>query len=161
MILRATPAGQRGSVIVESVIAMLSISVLLCAFLEFGVMTSAYMALDNAVNASCKELSLNTELNQTQLKSIAIQAEPALKSNKLTLAYSVSEPTFHRYMHNLPDGAGSRESTTHHKDVGVSLSYRLDAITFIGKLLYKDDVLEIKASTSLVADSTIEGGQRW
>lgn len=157
---------ESGAAVVEFALGVPILILFLMAAMEFGQISAASSAVDDAAHAAARELAIDPNGSADSAKEAALRAASSLSVDTMTLTTEIGEPVTTSYTHRLPETDGTtyrdRESNTAVREVTAEASVTIKPQTALGDGIYAiagwKDGLKIAAKATEFKDATVEGG---
>lgn len=160
------PNPESGAAIIEFALGVPFLLIFAMAAMEFGQISAATSAVDNAAHAAARELAVDPNGDTSSAKEAAINAASSFFNDNMKIETNVSEPEKETYTHRVPESNGStytdRESNVSSRKCTATVSVTIKPQTVLGDAIYAaggfGDSMRIESSAVETKDATVEGG---
>ena len=136
------------------------------AAMEFGQISAATTAVDNAAHAAARELAVNPSGDASSAKEAAVNAASSFFAENMKIETDVSDAEREAYTHRIPDSNGSsytdRESNVSTRKCTATVSVTIQPQTVLGDAIYAaggfGGGMTIESNAVELKDATVEGG---
>lgn len=160
------PESESGAAIIEFALGVPFLLIFAMAAMEFGQISAATSAVDNAAHAAARELAVNPSGDASSAKEAAVNAASSVFAENMKIETDVSDAERETYTHRIPDSNGSsytdRESNVSTRKCTATVSVTIQPQTVLGDAIYAaggfGDGMKIESNAVEVKDATVEGG---
>ena len=101
------PESESGAAIIEFALGVPFLLIFAMAAMEFGQISAATTAVDNAAHAAARELAVNPSGDASSAKEAAVNAASSFFAENMKIETDVSDAEREAYTHRIPDSNGS------------------------------------------------------
>lgn len=149
------PESESGAAIIEFALGVPFLLIFAMAAMEFGQISAATSAVDNAAHAAARELAVNPSGDAS-----------SVFAENMKIETDVSNAERETYTHRIPDSNGSsytdRESNVSTRKCTATVSVTIRPQTVLGDAIYAaggfGDGMKIESNAVEIKDATVEGG---
>ena len=150
------PESESGAAIIEFALGVPFLLIFAMAAMEFGQISAATTAVDNAAHAAARELAVNPSGD----------AASSFFTENMKIETDVSDAEREAYTHRIPDSNGSsytdRESNVSTRKCTATVSLTIQPQTVLGDAIYAaggfGGGMTIESNAVELKDATVEGG---
>nr|WP_279325423.1 TadE/TadG family type IV pilus assembly protein [Coprococcus comes] len=160
------PESESGAAIIEFALGVPFLLIFAMAAMEFGQISAASTAVDNAAHAAARELAVNPSGDASSAKEAAVNAASSFFAENMKIETDVSDAEREAYTHRIPDSNGSsytdRESNVSTRKCTATVSVTIQPQTVLGDAIYAaggfGGGMTIESNAVELKDATVEGG---
>lgn len=160
------PESESGAAIIEFALGVPFLLIFAMAAMEFGQISAATTAVDNAAHAAARELAVNPSGDASSAKEAAVNAASSFFAENMKIETDVSDAEREAYTHRIPDSNGSsytdRESNVSTRKCTATVSVTIQPQTVLGDAIYAaggfGGGMTIESNAVELKDATVEGG---
>lgn len=149
------PESESGAAIIEFALGVPFLLIFAMAAMEFGQISAATTAVDNAAHAAARELAVNPGSDAS-----------SFFAENMKIKTDVSDAEREAYTHRIPDSNGSsytdRESNVSTRKCTATVSVTIQPQTVLGDAIYAaggfGGGMTIESNAVELKDATVEGG---
>lgn len=149
------PESESGAAIIEFALGVPFLLIFAMAAMEFGQISAATSAVDNAAHAAARELAVNPGGDAS-----------SVFTENMKIETDVSDAERETYTHRIPDSNGSsytdRESNVSTRKCTATVSVTIQPQTVLGDAIYAaggfGGGMTIESNAVELKDATVEGG---
>ena len=151
------PESESGAAIIEFALGVPFLLIFAMAAMEFGQISAATTAVDNAAHAAARELAVNPSGDASSAKEAAVNAASSFFAENMKIETDVSDAEREAYTHRIPDSNGSS-----YTDRESNVSVTIQPQTVLGDAIYAaggfGGGMTIESNAVELKDATVEGG---
>ena len=156
------PESESGAAIIEFALGVPFLLIFAMAAMEFGQISAATTAVDNAAHAA----AVNPSGDASSAKEAAVKAASSFFAENMKIETDVSDAEREAYTHRIPDSNGSsytdRESNVSTRKCTATVSVTIQPQTVLGDAIYAaggfGGGMTIESNAVELKDATVEGG---
>lgn len=160
------PESESGAAIIEFALGVPFLLIFAMAAMEFGQISAATTAVDNAAHAAARELAVNPSGDASSAKEAAVNAASSFFAENMKIETDVSDAEREAYTHRISDSNGSsytdRESNVSTRKCTATVSVTIQPQTVLGDAIYAaggfGGGMTIESNAVELKDATVEGG---